>query len=430
MYKKFSISVVLLGCMLFAQLQSVRAETAAFFSPHSSERGPLADLVRLVVNNHPRARSIEASLQASSARYQAAGQPLYNPELELDAERTDINTTSMGFSQTIDWSDKREARVRTAGHEHDAAMAEAESLRQGLATELLKVLGEYHTANDLNKQGQQRLQLMQQFATIAEKRHQAGDLNQVELDLAKLAALESRLESTELESRLSDATQALLVLLGELPAPRSWPSLPQSLPGIQQADIDMEKLLRSHPAFRVQQALMTAARTAIDLRQRETRPDPTISVRAGREDNETLTGLTLSVPLFVRNSFRAEVTEANAKLTQVEQDARSSWLDMKRQFNTTSQRYALSRSAWMDWQQRGKTSLKRRIEILEQLWQAGELRTTDYLVQVKQTLDTQGAATELRGRLWQTWSEWLAASGTIFQWLNVDSSRPTAATQE
>lgn len=430
MYKKFSISVALLGCMLFAQFQSVRAETAAFSPPHLSERGPLVDLVRLVVNNHPRARSVNASLQASSARYQAAGQPLYNPELEVEAERTDVNTTSLGLSQTIDWSDKRGARASAAGDEHDAATAEAESARQGLATELLKALSEYHTADDLNKLGQRRLQLMQQFAAIAEKRQQAGDLNQVELDLAKLAALEANLESAELAARFNDAGQALVTLLGELPAPRTWPMLPQLLPDIQQLDIDTEKLLRGHPAFRSQQARMTAARTSIKLRQRETRPDPTISIRTGREDNETLTGLTLSVPLFVRNNFQAEVTEANANLEKAEQDAKSSWLKLKSHINTSVRRYTLMRSTWSSWLQGGETSLKRRTELLEQLWQAGELGTTDYLIQLKQTLDTQAAATELRGRVWKSWTDWLAASGTIFKWLVIEPTSTTNLTQD
>ncbi len=373
MYKRFVISVALLGCMFVTQLQPVWAEA------------------------------------------------LYNPELELDAERTDIDTTSLGISQTIDWGDKRGARARAAGHERDAVIAEAESKRQGLAIELLQALREYHTADALNSQGQQRVRLMKQFAAIAEQRRRAGDLNQIELDLAKLASLEANLESAELTARLSDAEQALLALMGELPAPNTWPTLPHLLPDIQQSDIDTEKLLRGHPVFRAQQANVTAARTMIELRQRETRPDPTISVRTGREDNETLTGLTLSVPLFVRNSFRAEVDEANANLIQAEQNAQTTWLNLNSQLNTAARRYMLTRATWAEWQQRGETSLQRRIELLERLWQAGELGTTDYLVQLKQTLDTQSAATELRGRHWQTWLDWLTASGTVFTWMNIDT---------
>ena len=422
MYKKFIISAALAGCVLVSPVQLTWAETPIVNSDQVSEHKQLVDLVRLVVNQHPRARSIKATLQASSAQFQAADQPLYNPELELDIERTDIDTTSLGISQTIDWGDKRGVRAKTARHKHNAATATAESNRQGLAIELLEALQEYHTADVLNKQGNQRLQLMQQFAAVAKKRNLAGDLNSIELELAKLTALEAKLESTELAVRLSDAEQILQSLFGELPVPTNWPTLPQSLPYIDKSEIDSDKLLREHPTFRTQQAQVTAARTMIELRQRETRPDPTISIRTGREENETLTGLTLSVPLFVRNSYNAEVDEANASLIQTEQDMQTLWLNLNKQLKTTSQRYTLTHATWKEWQQSGETSLNNRVDLLERLWKSGELSTTDYLVQIKQTLDTQSAATELRGRVWQAWLDWLVASGTVFKWMNIDNN--------
>jgi len=420
MYKQFIFSAALTGCALVIPFQLAWAETSIVRSSQVSEHMQLADLVRLVITEHPRARSIDATQQASSAQFQAADQPLYNPELELDVERTDTNTTSLGISQTIDWSDKRDARVKTASHKRNAATATAELNRQHLAIELLEALQEYHTADTLNKQGNQRLQLMQQFAAVAKERNLAGDLNQIELDLAKLTALTTKLESTELAVRLSDAEQVLQALFGKLPAPTSWPTLPRSLPTIYQSEIDTDELLRGHPTFRTQQAQVMAARTMIELRRRETRPDPTISVRTGRDDNETLTGLTLSVPLFVRNSYSAEVDEASANLIQAERDTQTLWLNLNKQLKTTSQRYALTHETWIEWQQSGETSLSSRIVLLERLWKSGELSTTDYLVQVKQTLDTQSAATKLRGRVWQAWSDWLAASGTVFKWMNID----------
>ncbi len=420
MYKQLLVSIAVFTCLSILQLQSVRAENYTGSSSELLERGRLADLVRLIIDHHPRVTSAGASLQASSARYQAANQPLYNPELELDTERTDINTTSLGLSQTIDWNDKREARVRSAGHDRNVAVAAVEVARLGLATELLKALSDYHTADAINLLGQQRLQIMQQFASIADQRYQAGDLNQVDLELAKLAALEATLESTEIAARLSDAETTLRGLFSNLPVPKSWPGMPQSLPVIGETDI--ESLLRSHPAFKVRQAQVETSRAIIVERQRETRPDPTISLRAGREDDDMLTGLTLSVPLFVRNTFQAEVTEANALVTQAEFDARATWLALQSQLNASIQRYSLTRTSWNTWQKTGETSLKQRVELLERLWQIGELRTTDYLVQLKQTLDTQTAAAELRGRLWLSWSNWLTASGTVFQWLGIEIS--------
>ena len=59
----------------------------------------------------------------------------------------------------------------------------------------------------------------------------------------------------------------------------------------------------------------------VELSVREKKPDPTFGFRIGKEDSDTLTGLTFSVPLFVRNTFSAEVDVANASLIQAERTA-------------------------------------------------------------------------------------------------------------
>ena len=54
------------------------------------------------------------------------------------------------------------------------------------------------------------------------------------------------------------------------------------------------------------------------------------------------------------------------------------------------------------------------------MWRVGELPTTDYLVQVQQTLATEGASLTLRRDLWQSWITWLRAAGQVNQWLGLD----------
>ncbi len=55
--------------------------------------------------------------------------------------------------------------------------------------------------------------------------------------------------------------------------------------------------------------------------------------------------------------------------------------------------------------------------LIERLWKAGEISATDYLVQLKQRLDSQIAGVELQSRTWQAWVDWLKASGTIETWV-------------
>ena len=121
----------------------------------------------------------------------------------------------------------------------------------------------------------------------------------------------------------------------------------------------------------------------------------------------------------MRNNFSAEVDAANADAIQIEQNAHNLYRTSRARLISTARRFELGRQAWDDWQQTGQTSLESQTQLLERLWQAGELSTSDYLVQLKQTLDTRTAAAELRGSLWQAWFEWLAASGKTESWLGL-----------
>ena len=61
-------------------------------------------------------------------------------------------------------------------------------------------------------------------------------------------------------------------------------------------------------------------------------------------------------------------------------------------------------------------------EQLRRLWQAGELGTTEYLFQIRQTFEVQDNALQLRLALWEGWFEWLRASGRIDGWLALDTA--------
>ncbi len=375
----------------------------------------LTDFVRKVQERSPQIRALDAALDAATARFEAAGKPLYNPELELDAENPGSRT--IGISQTLDWAGKRDARSAVANHALRAAAAEIELSRQELAAELLKGLAEYAAAADLNRLANEKMKLMQQFSDIAAQRQAAGDLDQVEFELARLAALEASLEAASLATRLGEADGRLVALTGLTGA--TWPDLPVAPPSSPTTSIATATLVQQHPALRIRQFTAESAKATTELRRREARADPAIGLRLGRDAGDTLTGLTFSMPLLVRNRFQAEIAEASALASQARLDMAAIRIKLASNIDASRTRYQLARSTWDHWQQQGETLLQRRGKLLTRLWQTGELSTTDYLVQLRQTLDTRSAAAELRGKLWRSWADWQQASGMILQSLHI-----------
>lgn len=418
MQKTTTLRPVLAAWLLTASLWVVADNVSARPAGSSPNQDhALAILVRDVLESDPRVQAAAAALAAAQARARGADRPLYNPELELDLEKTDIDTSSIGLTQTIDWSDKREARVGVAAAESEAQAAELAQVRQARAAELLSSLIGVHTQRELGRLAQQRTELTAQFLSLAVRRRQAGDLPQVELDLAQLAAIQARMQRARAAMGEAEALQGLIALTGE--ARPAWPLLPEELPALGREQLDIEALLPRLPALRAQQARSDAARATVQLRIRERRPDPTVALRGGREDSEGLMGLTLSIPLYARNDFRAEVEASSEESIGAERRLQDLARQARARLLSTTERYRLTRDAWLEWRRAGEFSLQRQTEVLQRLWQAGELGTTDYLLQLAQGLDTQASAVELRGDLWQAWVNWLAASGQVEAWLGL-----------
>ncbi len=389
---------------------------AAFPLAAETERVPsaLTEWVKGALRISPELERAKAVLTAAQARYRAAGQPLYNPELALEAERTDIDTIAAGIDQTLDWSGKREQRSAVAEAELAAAGARLAETRLTLATRLLSALAAYRTADEAAALAQRRVELMQRFAELAERRQQAGDVNLVDLDLARLALSEARLQQSAAHTAVAEAEETLVALLGR---PGPWPELPAKLPAPEAAG---HQGVRSLPAIRAAEAEVLAARERVAVRRLERRPDPTVGLRAGKEDTESLIGLSLSIPLFVRNRYRAEVQAADADLTEAHQAARALVQRAEARREAARRRYRAAFDAWRQWQATGTAALGRQGELLERLWRAGEIGTADYLVQLRQSLDTQEAAAVHRGRAWRAWFQWLEATGRTLDWSGIE----------
>ncbi len=362
---------------------------------------------------NPTVRRAKAMVEAARARAEGADRPLYNPALALDVERTDINTASLGFSQTLDWNDKREAQTRIAGQGVQAAMAELQAARQGVAVETLDALTRYFTAREMQALALRRSRLMKGFIDTVKKRQAAGDMGALEGTLAQVTYSEALMQQAAVESQVAEAEAALQAVTGLSTA--HWPSLPDKLaPPPEQVDM---ALLQALPTLAVLRSRMDVAKSRVRLAEREGRADPTIGLRAGREDTETLLGLSLEIPLFVRNNFKAEVLAASHDAVAEELLYRDAYRRAEARLEGSLGRFQNTARAWRAWVATGRQAHREQMSLLERMWQAGELTATDFLIQAKQNIDTQVAATLLMGEVWQAAIDWLDASAQVGAWL-------------
>jgi len=388
----------------------------------AAERAPPAvlDALRDVWARNPSVQSAEARLDAARANADAAARPLYNPDLEIAAENADVDTRSVGFSQTIDWSGKRRARENAAGADVRAVEAERDDARQRIALEWLRGYAGFHAAMERTELGAQRVRLLERFADLAARRFRAGDVSVLERDLAELAVQEARAQQAELNADQAKARQLLAGVGGRIDVLPPLPSATPSLAAFAQV-APLDRL----PALRRAQAESDAAQAKIALAERDTRPDPTISLTGGRVTsgpfNDRLIGIAVKIPLFVRNSYRAEVTAARSNADAAEATQRDVALRAAADVEQAASSYDALREAWVAWDRSRAPAADERAALLQRLWEAGEISAADYLVQLKQGIETELAASALRARVWQAFADWLAASGELSAWLGTDA---------
>ncbi len=407
---KLSISICIIACYLIGTSQ-VYANTA------------VNRFVAHVLETNPAIQAAISNVAAAKARERAAGKPLYNPELMAERQNALENTTSIGLNQTIDWANKRAVREQVGASNVRVAEAQLANLQQQMAAQILGALAAYQAKQAIVALAEQRISLLQQFVTLTRKRYASGDVARVDLDLAQLAYSEAIALQADAETNANQTLQVLRAITGLHRA--HWPRLDESLPHLTFRESDTDKLISHLPAFLILNHQFQTACARLKLAERETYADPTFGFQGGNSTDgsqrKTLIGVTFSVPLFIRNNYRAEVDAANFDTIEADEKRNDIIRQARSEIQSSAERYQTLFRATRMWHQVSKKPLGDGMTLIERLWQAGEITATDYIVQLKQRVDSQVAGVELKGRAWQAWIEWLKASGQIDCWLHLSS---------
>lgn len=397
--------------------------SASAVSTGSTAPPALRGALKAAWQQHPSFRVTEAKLAAANARLDAAGQSLYNPELEFLSNKEGLDrTTTAGVSLTLDLSGKRRARSNAAESRVDQAVAEARMRRRDFAHQWFNGWADLLTATMRVEIGERRLALVTRFASLADKQYSADDISGLERDLAALARDEAQVQQSQLQSDQSDAEARFRTVGGTTEAVSNTALPTDTLPEPIASTTDIQQL----PDWQVAHAGALAAAREVVVARRNRIADPTLGINGGRIDygsfSDNVIGVTLRVPLFVRNSYGSEVIAAQAEADAADADAERVTLELGAENRRAMQSYSISRTAWDRWQSSRGTDVERRANLLERLWREGELSTADYLLQLKQTLDTALAGAELEARVWRNYTDYLAAIGQLERWSGLEAT--------
>jgi len=408
-------------CLLFAvTLNAAQRSDQTPIPPSASVApAPLQAAVRRLWDASPDVQASRVQLDAARARADAAARPLYNPTLALDAEDADVNRRTAGLSLTLDLSGKRHARASQGSAQLRVSEARDTLVRRDIAARWLKAWSATVLAERQNLLGQRRLALMQRFDELAAQRLKVGDISSPERDLAGLALGEAQVQQAALVADEAAARASLQAVgAGQV---ANLPALPDDLPP-SLAAAPAARTSDELPELVQARAEQDSAEAGVRMAQRARIPDPIVSLTGGQVRNgpvsDRVVGLSVSIPLPVLNTGRAEVAAAQAQAEAVAADARARRQVLDASLVEARTRYAAMRTAATAFRGGRAAAFEDRTALLEKLWRAGEISTSDYLVQLKQSLDTALSGLELERRAWQAWFDYLAAAGRLTDWID------------
>ncbi|MGB4860555.1 MAG: TolC family protein, partial [Dokdonella sp.] len=309
---------------------------------------PVREAVQAAWKSHPTYRVTEAELAASRARLDAANQPLYNPELELatDDEGPD-RTTTAGVALTLDLSGKRRARSGAAAARLTQSEAEAQLRRRNYVQQWMAAWVDVGVASRRVSIGDQRQTLVTRFAALADRQFAADDISGLDRDVALLARDEADAEQAKLIAELSEASARFRALGGtsQLAAQLGLPETLLAAP----SELD-EAALQRLPEWAIADAALLGAQREIVVAERNRIPDPRVSARGGRINygglRDNVFGVTISVPMPVRNSYRAEVVVARAEADAAAAEADRIRAQLAAESRRVVESFSANRDAW------------------------------------------------------------------------------------
>ncbi|MBO2690605.1 TolC family protein [Shewanella algae] len=352
----------------------------------------------------PEFQAQEARIREAQYLAKGADRAIYNPELGLSyLNAPEDDTYSLSISQTIDWGDKRAAASALALTELMRLESDITLERSRLYAEVLQALVDQSLAQKKlmfvraqQNYGEQQLQ-------IARQRAEVGDLSQAELNLMELEQASAISELALAQKALLDADTRILARFGraELPfgsfADRlELPATEVPVPALTSAGLQLE-----------------LARLQVNQAKAQAAADPNISLNAEREGSDNKLGIGVSVPLQLRNDYRESIKAAMEAVTAASAQYQSIEMALKQQQQQFNYSLPRLKQSWLDWQQQALVAGRKAAELLGQRWRSGDLSTSDYLTSRRQLASSFQAGLELEAALYQSWLEWMGASGQL-----------------
>ena len=328
------------------------------------ERLSLREVIRVVAERNPSVKAAKAKWEMMKARVpQAAAWEDLRAGVDSFVERSVsippnsfMNQTAM-LEQEVPISGKNRSRARAATAEAGAAFEDLRRMELDVSSRARIAyarLANGYAQLEVNRRNDD---LLGQFVEISRSRYETGVATQADVLIAQTDAAKLLETRADIGRQISEAQSALNVLLNRPAQARL--GRPDPLVFTPRA-LSLEKLqaiaIASRPELQRARSQVDAARSRVELANRQWFPDPALNVKAQRYNeaaqaiSEVDLGISFPIPWLNGKKYSAGALEARKGLENAEQEfdaARVEALglvrDQLKKIQTSAQQYELYR---------------------------------------------------------------------------------------
>lgn len=390
------------------------------------------------LQHHPQMIAAKAQLDAQLGFSLANRQALYNPELNSALEREGSNTNvSIGISQTLDWWDKKSNRESQSQFMQQVAQSQYQLSYQQQLAALLSTMVNWQASFANYQLARQQEQQLNQLIDLVKRGQETGDLGQIDVELSVLSLSASLAETTSAIADYKKAQSQLNQLLpnwtidaglirqalAQLQQLQQSPELARFLkPNLSKRDL--AALLSSQPQIQLAKARWQQQQQQALVASKSTKSDPTVGVNIGRNGDDSVVGVSLSMPLNLRNNYQAYSQAENQQSLAL--DAAYQALYQRQGFELSASQEVLNALSlqlkrWQNLMGQHSDSSKK---LLQQQWRSGDLGTTQYLQALAQRREGLAAGISLQRSYRLAQVDWLNQSGLLNRLSQFNAPKP------
>jgi outer membrane protein, heavy metal efflux system len=300
---------------------------ALLLSANTASAMTVAEAVEVALKNNPDIQSVRLEQGAAQGRLDQAGLWLRsNPVIEGSLSRKDtvpgggekVTNTGLALSQEFEIAGQRGLRVEAAKNGMEKASQDIRDRHRILVAEVKDAFAKALAARRKVELADEAVRLQEQLVSSATVKYQAGEISQLEQNLADVELGKARRERLLSEKERREALLNLQMILGL--KPKLDFSVDGDLPMEAPVIPDKEKLrtltASQRPDVLSASAEVQQARSAMKLAGREAIPSFTVTGFYSQDDRLNETGVMLSFPLPLFDRKQSDRKDAAAKAGQ------------------------------------------------------------------------------------------------------------------